>query len=57
MSIPVPNHAVASYAVDPDDPFPEGFTVADIWQGVDAQPGGRMSESIRIPSDRVLSVV
>jgi proline racemase len=21
----------ASYVVDPEDPFPEGFTVADIW--------------------------
>jgi proline racemase len=21
----------ASYVVDPDDPFPEGFTVGDIW--------------------------
>ncbi len=23
----------ASYVVDPDDPFPEGFTVGDIWAG------------------------
>jgi proline racemase len=21
----------ASYVIDPDDPFPEGFTIADIW--------------------------
>jgi len=21
----------ASYVVDPDDPFPDGFTVGDIW--------------------------
>lgn len=21
----------AKYTIDPDDPFPEGFTVADIW--------------------------
>jgi proline racemase len=23
----------ASYVVDPDDPFPEGFTMGDIWGG------------------------
>jgi len=22
---------IASYVVDPDDPFPDGFTVGDIW--------------------------
>jgi proline racemase len=22
---------MATYVVDPDDPFPEGFTVGDIW--------------------------
>ena len=22
---------IAQYVVDPDDPFPEGFTVGDIW--------------------------
>ena len=22
---------LASYVVDPDDPFPDGFTVGDIW--------------------------
>ena len=25
----------AQYSLDPDDPFPEGFTVGDIWGGVD----------------------
>jgi proline racemase len=24
---------LAQYVVDPDDPFPEGFTVGDIWGG------------------------
>ena len=24
-------YAFASYVVDPTDPFPEGFTVGDIW--------------------------
>ena len=23
----------ANYVLDPDDPFPEGFTVGDIWGG------------------------
>jgi proline racemase len=25
----------AQYVVDPEDPFPEGFTVGDLWSGVD----------------------
>ena len=25
----------ATYGVDPDDPFPEGFTVGDIWGRAD----------------------
>ena len=25
---------IANYMLDPDDPFPEGFTVGDIWGGV-----------------------
>jgi proline racemase len=24
---------IAQYVVDPDDPFPDGFTVGDIWGG------------------------
>jgi len=24
-------YAISSYVLDPDDPFPEGFTVGDIW--------------------------
>ena len=27
----------AQYVVDPEDPFPEGFTVGDIWSGQDEQ--------------------
>ncbi|MGH7765239.1 MAG: proline racemase family protein [Candidatus Dormibacteraceae bacterium] len=31
-------YAISNYVLDPDDPFPEGFTVGDIWGAVD-QPG------------------
>jgi proline racemase len=31
---------IAQYVVDPDDPFPNGFTVGDIW-------GGEMDEPIK----------
>ena len=30
----------ASYVVDPDDPFPDGFTVGDIWGGAIDKPLG-----------------
>ncbi|HYM67715.1 MAG TPA: proline racemase family protein, partial [Patescibacteria group bacterium] len=29
-------YALSNYVVDPDDPFPEGFTVGDIWSTPDA---------------------
>ncbi|MGA7910028.1 MAG: proline racemase family protein [Candidatus Dormiibacterota bacterium] len=32
-------YAIANYVLDPDDPFPEGFTVGDIWS-VQNEPGG-----------------
>jgi proline racemase len=28
----------AEYVVDPDDPFPEGFTVGDIWGSPSEEP-------------------
>lgn len=31
-------YAIANYVLDPDDPFPEGFTVGDIWS-VEDEPG------------------
>ena len=31
-------YAIANYMLDPDDPFPEGFTVGDIWS-VQNEPG------------------
>ena len=32
---------VSQYLLDPTDPFPEGFTVGDIWGGGDGQTGRR----------------
>jgi hypothetical protein len=29
--LPDSNYAVSNYLLDPMDPFPEGFTVGDIW--------------------------
>jgi proline racemase len=39
---------LAQYVVDPDDPFPNGFTVGDIW-------GVGVAEGERQPTSRALS--
>jgi proline racemase len=28
-------YSISNYVLDPDDPFPEGFTVGDIWSPMD----------------------